>query len=272
MEVRDRISAESAFDLARSAHPTVDVPRGAFIAFATARIETWCGNPERAADLYLACGCVERIPSAIAEFLSRFSNRIPSYLRQVTRHADVVAEVRQVLMTRCLVGDESNPSALASYSATGSLDGWLRATAVREALALNRRAARHTSNVEGALEARALWADDEISIWKKIYREPVQRAFSVACSQLGPEDRALLRLHYVDNVTTASLAAMYGISRATLIRRMAAARASLLQRVKILLKSGAGIAEHDFESVLRIVKSQLDLRLSVVLEDPRAQS
>lgn len=264
----DPSSIERAFEIGRQAYPGIDLPRAAFVSFAQVRTETWGGSPERAADLYLACACVERVPAAVAEFLGRFGKRIPVYLGRLARDPDFVAEVRQIVVTRCIVGDPGNPPSLNTYSGTGSLEGWLRATAVREALALNRRASRDTDDFEAALEARTPWADHEISLFKQMYREPVSRAFAAACSQIGREDRALLRLHYVEGVTTANLANMYGISRATLIRRLAAARESLLERVKSALKDSARIADRDFDSILRLVQSQIDLRLSLVLAGP----
>jgi RNA polymerase sigma-70 factor (ECF subfamily) len=264
----DPTSIERAFEVGRHAYPAIDLPREAFDAFALARSETWGGSAERASDLFLACACVQRIPAAVAEFLARFGNRIPVYLGRLARDPDLVAEVRQIIVTRCIVGDGGNPPSLNTYSGTGSLEGWLRATAVREALALNRRANRNTGEVEAALEARTPWADHEISLFKQMYREPVSHAFAAACSQINADDRALLRLHYVEGVTTANLATMYGISRATLIRRLASARESLLDRVKSSLKSTARIADGDFESILRLVQSQIDLRLSRVLAGP----
>jgi RNA polymerase sigma-70 factor (ECF subfamily) len=260
------ISAERAYEIGREAYPGIVLPRDTFIMFAHARADSWKGNPDRAADMFLACACVERIPAAIAEFLAAFGDRIPLYLGKLARNADLVAEVRQILVTRCVIGDADKPPALTGYSATGSLEGWLRATAVREALAINRDADRNSGDVEAALEAEVPWVDHEISLFKQIYREPVSRAFANACAELAVEDRALLRLHYVDGVTTAKLAAMFGISRATLIRRLAAARESLIERVKATLKAASGVADQDFESVLRLVKSQIDLRLSVVLK------
>jgi RNA polymerase sigma-70 factor (ECF subfamily) len=259
------ISAERAYEIGRAAYPAIDLSRDAFIMFAHARAQTWNGNPDRAADMYLACACVERIPAAIAEFLATFGERIPLYLGKLARNADLVAEVRQILVTRCVVGDSDKPAALNAYSATGSLEGWLRATAVREALAINRESDRNTGDADAALEAQMPWADHEISLFKQIYREPVSQAFATACAALDAQDRALLRLHYVDGVTTAKLATMFGISRATLIRRLAAARESLIERVKAALQVASGVADQDFESVLRLVKSQIDLRLSVVL-------
>jgi RNA polymerase sigma-70 factor (ECF subfamily) len=258
----------NAFELGRGTYPAIDLPLTVFTEFAVARADSWNGNLERAADLYLACACVERLPAAAAEFLSRFANRIPKYLGRLARDADLTAEVRQIVVTRCIVADGDGPPALEGYSATGSLEGWVRATAVREAIALNRQRDRNTGNVEAALEARMPWVDQEISLFKQIYREPVSRAFAAACQGLDANHRALLRLHYVEGVTTAALANMYNISRATLIRRLAAARESLLNRVKATLRSDAGITDQDFDSVLRLVKSQIDLRLSTVLKQP----
>ncbi len=262
----DAISSDDAFELGRAAWPSINLALAAFRAFAEARLETWRGNPQRAADIYLACACVERVPVAIAEFLSTYAERIPLYLGRLARDLDLVAEVRQVIVTRCLVGDEGKAPALTTYSATGSLEGWLRATAVREALALQREKQRHTDDVEAALEARVPWADREVSLFKQMYREPVSNAFATACAELDAQDRALLRLHYVDGVTTANLATMFGISRATLVRRLASARESLIQHVRITLKSVAGVADQDFDSVVKLVKSQIDLRLSVILK------
>jgi RNA polymerase sigma-70 factor (ECF subfamily) len=257
------ISPQRAFEIGRSTYPAIDLTPAAFVSFAAARAETWGGDPERAADLYLACACVEGLPAGIAEFLARFAGRIPLFLGRFAS---------QTIVTRCLVGNDANPPALVSYSATGSLEGWLRVTAVREALMLQRRAERDTHEVEAVLESRSEWMDREISLIKEIYREPVSRAFAWACAELDGEERVLLRLHYVEGVTTAHLAKIYGISRATLIRRLASARETLLTRVKAALKRSVGVADQDFDSLLQLVKSQIDLRLSVVLQESTPQN
>jgi len=264
----ESITAERAFDIGRETFPQIDLDRTTFLVFAASRAETWNGNPERAADLYLACACIERVPAGVAAFMDRFGERVPAYLGKLARNPDLVAEVRQILLTRCIVGDAGHPPALSTYSATGSLEGWLRATAVREALALNRRGQATSDNFEAELEARTPWADRELSLFKEVYQDAVARAFAVACSEIGAEDRALLRLHYVNGVTTASLAGMYGISRATLIRRLASARSLLLQHVKSSLRRASGVADQDFDSIVRLVRSQIDLHLSRVLQEP----
>jgi RNA polymerase sigma-70 factor, ECF subfamily len=84
---------------------------------------------------------------------------------------------------------------------------------------------------------------------------------------VSPEHRALLRLHFAQGVTTAQLATMYSVSRATLVRRLTDAREALVVQVKTNLKSTLGVTDKDFLSVIKLVNSQLDLRLSVVLKD-----
>lgn len=117
------------------------------------------------------------------------------------------------------------------------------------------------------LEGQLSWADQEIGLLRKVYCEPVSLAFAAACAQLSPEHRALLRLHFAQGVTTGQLATMYAVSRATLVRRLTEARETLVALVKSHLKSVIGVAENDFASVLKLVNSQLDLRLSMVLKD-----
>lgn len=192
---------------------------------------------------------------------------MPKYLGRLATNADVVNEVRQIIATRCLVSEPERPAALNSYSGAGSLEGWVRATAVREALAIKKERERGQSRVESALEAQMPWVDHEISLFRKLYREPVSRAFAAACQQLAPEHRALLRLHFAQGVTTAQLATMYNVSRATLVRRLTDAREALVVLVKSQLKAALGVTDQDFESVLKLVNSQLDVRLSMVLKD-----
>jgi RNA polymerase sigma-70 factor, ECF subfamily len=261
---------EQAFQAGHRAFPNIQLDRTAFEMFAQQRAEhvgVWGADADRAADLYLVAACVAKHPAAIAEFLERFAARIPQYIGKVARDPDSIAEVRQIIATRCLVAEPDRPSALDSYSGAGSLEGWVRATAVREALALVKRAQRHDDRFESVLESQMAWADQEISMIKKLYSEPVSKAFGAACAQLASEHRALLRLHFAQGVTTAQLATMYGVSRATIVRRLTDAREALVTLVKGNLKSIIGVSDGDFLSVLKLVNSQVDLRLSLVLKD-----
>lgn len=258
---------EHAWNEGRAAHPGLDVSFELFAAFAAQRAATWAGVLDRAADLYFACACVNGIPGAAELFFETFGDRIPSYLGALGKHPDQVDEVRQIVLVRCLVPDEGRPPALASYSGRGSLEGWIRATAVREALALERDRARHVPLSTPGARAEDRPAEQDREWLAGHYREPVVRSFTLATAALPREHRALLRLHYVHGVTTAELAQMFRVSRATLVRRLAAARDALFERVQGELHGAAGVPPEDCANVLRLVKSQVDLRLSALLRE-----
>lgn len=259
---------EAAWTAGRSAYPALDVALDVFARFARERAETWAGAIDRAADLYFACACAHGVAGAAQQFVERYRARFPSYLGRLARTQDQTDEVRQVVLVRCLLREDERPPAIASYSGRGSLEGWVRATAVREALALERDRARHVELPAAEVEQPAA-LDRE---WMLVghYREPVARAFAGAAAALPHEHRALLRLHYVHGLTTADLARMFQVSRATLVRRLTEARERLLERLQRELYGQAGVPPADCESVLRLVRSQVDLRLSSLLRETQA--
>lgn len=266
---------ERAYTIGTTAIPGIRITRAEFESFARERldaVDSWGSTDDRAVDLCLVAACVRQDPRAIAEFLARFGDRMPKYLGRLGANRDLVADVRQIVVTRSIMGDPGKPPALNAYRGAGSLEGWVRATAVREALALARENQRYATQVDGepSMERALPWMDREVSLVKQIYCEPVSRAFSTGCAELDADDRALLRLHYSQGVTAERLATMYGLSRATVTRRMSDARERLLRRVKAALRTEIGVADRDFHSLVMMVNSQIDLRLSMVLKEPKS--
>lgn len=211
--------------------------------------------------MYLACACTEGIAGAAERFYELFGERIPVFLGKLAQTPDQIDEVRQTVLVRCLLALGDQPPALVTYSGRGSLEGWVRATAVREALALQRDRERHVELTTSVIEHPD--ADPLIAH----YREPVARAFATATAALPREHRALLRLHYVHGITTAQLAQMLQVSRATLVRRLTDARDDLFAHLQSAL---GGVPPEDCAQVLRLVKSQVDLRLSSLLRETAA--
>jgi len=258
---------QTAWAAGVKAYPTLSVPAAQFEKFARERVDAWRGSLERAPDLYLACACAEGTCGAAEVFLDLFGSRIATYLGRIASCQDQIEEVRQRVLVRCLVGDEHRPPAIASYSGRGSLEGWVRATAVREGLALAREGARNVELADSVLE-RSGSVDRTWLVGH--YREPVLQAFTVATKSLPSEQRALLRLHYVYGLTTSELAHMYRISRSTLVRRLTDARDRLVAGLAGELEGRAGIAADDCTDVLRLLKGQSDLRLSALPRETAA--
>ena len=130
---------------------------------------------------------------------------------------------RRFFVSDLLVGDAGNAPRISEYSGRGSLAGWLRIAALREAS----KVARHERT-----EAR-LRPDDpppaltpEEQTIRARYGDAFNEAFRAAFAALPAEERLLLRLHFVDGLNLDRLAVALYCSRATAGRRLLAARSS----------------------------------------------
>jgi RNA polymerase sigma-70 factor (ECF subfamily) len=250
---------DDAYRLGAAAFPRLNVTREAFAAYVAST--RWSGDPERGADLVLCCACLGGVAGAAEELALRHLAQTGVYLARLRASPDEIAEVRQQLAVRLLTGERR---ALRGYSGRGPLGAWVRVAAVRTALVLRRGGARRRTWEEAA-ESRLSAEDGELRLLKEHYREPVRRAFAEAAAALPAEQRLLLRLHYVEGMTTAALATMHGVGRATLVRRLADARIALVEGTGARLRRALGVADGEWESVLRLVRSQLELGLSSLL-------
>jgi RNA polymerase sigma-70 factor (ECF subfamily) len=210
-----------------------------------------------AEDLYLACACAQGGDDAIEVFAARHLRRLEPALRHAGLDDTGIAEVEQQLVALLFVGD-GNPH-IASYAGRGDLHGWLKSIAVRMALRIRERDARHTGD-EALVELAA--ADDPgLEHLRKTAGAELRAAFEAALASLSSGDRTLLRQHHLDAVTLDALAATHQVHRATIARRLAAARQAVADRTRDELVARLGLATAEIDSVVRLVQSQLDLSL-----------
>jgi RNA polymerase sigma-70 factor (ECF subfamily) len=122
-----------AWEKGRRAWPDLVVEREDFAAYLA---ERWpIGELHNfGPDLYLACACLHRVPSAAEAFRSRYLARVPAYLGTLARSREFIAEIQQALTEDLLVGHLGTPK-LAEYRGRGSLEGFVRALAVARARA-----------------------------------------------------------------------------------------------------------------------------------------
>jgi RNA polymerase sigma-70 factor (ECF subfamily) len=241
----------------QAAHPGVVVEREVLAGYLGARPEA---ESRHGADLYLACACLVGARHAADAFMTRYLASLPHWLGRLARSPDFVAEVRQLLATKLLVGDGEKPPQIGEYSGRGALEGWVRIAATRTALNLQRGDKRQAAFTE-AVENRLVNEDGDLSMLKQSIREPFRRALTDAAAALARPHRMLLRLHYVEGMTTAQLASLQEVSRATIIRRVADACEALLDDVHRRLAAALKIDEEEMGEMFRLVRSQLDVSL-----------
>jgi RNA polymerase sigma-70 factor (ECF subfamily) len=254
--------------------PAVTVPDADFVAYVGARLPT----DETAAealgklctrDLYLALACTRGDTRALATFESHCVETIDAALARLGANADVVSEVKQRLRRSLLVADGGAP-AIAQFSGRGNLRAWVRVIAVREALALVRQARKDTPIEDALLAQRLMPADDpELAYLKGMYRQEFKSAFAEAMAALADRERTLLRQHMLDGLNIDELGALYRVHRATAARWLESARKRLVEHTLSSLRSRLKVQPDELDSILRLIRSQLDVSVGGLRDKKR---
>lgn len=257
----------------RAGHPDIPAPPE-LDAFVAARAEATlrAADPAgRAADVYLAAACAAGDPVAVGRVDAMLPGVVRPALARLGLPASDDDEIVQRVRVALMVADARGARGIAGYSGRGDLRAYLRAVAVRLALRRIEREAGPSAADEDDVLAMLPAADDspELRLLKERCRGELRAAFGEALAALSPRERTVLRQHHVDGLTIDQLARLHGVHRATCARWIEAARASLLRRVRRHLRQALGFEERELDSLIGLVRSQLDLSISRLL--PRAK-
>jgi RNA polymerase sigma-70 factor (ECF subfamily) len=214
-------------------------------------------------DLFLAAAIVDGDRAAHEIFEAEFLAVIGRHVARVDASAAFADELKQALRQRLLVGDNAPPR-IAVYSGQGSLAGWVRVTAVRLALNL-RRSEVKTRPLDDVLQVAAGGHTPELQLIVARSRAAVEEALRATFTQLAREDRALLRLHLVDNLSIDALAKLYQIHRSTAARRIATSRQTFVEQTLKRLSETLKLSPRELESMLGLVRSRIELSLNDLL-------
>ncbi len=239
----------------RAAWPGVELDDAVFAGYLAEREGV---EPAHAADLYLACACARGDAAAIGAFLGEVVPHIEAAVLGLGADPAQVDEVRSQLVDALLVG--ARPG-ITTYAGRGQLRSWVRSIAVRMGM---RQLGRTRAGAGGddALATLAAEADDpEIEHLKARYGDAFRAAFAGALAALTPRQRNLLRQHYLDELTVDQLGALYRVHRATAARWVAAARETLFDDTRHRMIDALGLPPSDYDSLLRLLHSQLDLSI-----------
>jgi RNA polymerase sigma-70 factor (ECF subfamily) len=215
-------------------------------------------EPIDADELAFAQRLAAQEPDAVAQFEARYLDELRRSLSAMRLDDATLDEVRQRVRERLLLpGADGQPRVLA-YAGRGRLEGLVHVTASRIAVDLL-RARRATDAKESPAAVDALEAadlDPSIAAAKREVSAHFREAFSSAVDALDPRQRNVLKLHLLRGVTLEKLAEMYSVHRATVVRWLADARATVLASTRRALASRVGPAEVD--DALGTLESQLD--------------
>jgi RNA polymerase sigma-70 factor (ECF subfamily) len=217
-------------------------------------------------DLYLAFACVHGDEAAIRTFSHVHLPRIQEWVAHVDRSTAFADDVRQEVSRRLLVGHEGPPQ-IGGYSGRGALGAFVRVFATRLARKMKRRKAdqadRHREEPDGGLPSPDL--DPELALLRRKFAREFAEAFRTALSELGPDERNVLKLHYLDGLSIDEVGVAYRVSRATAARWLAKARGRVADETRRLVAERLGPSAPNGASLLALVQSQLDASLMKML-------
>jgi RNA polymerase sigma-70 factor (ECF subfamily) len=256
---------EALLTAARQAWPDVHVPDPVFRAYVEARLGDALPSREVAASLYIACACVGGDAAAVRALDARYMGDVQRAVARMRLPPEEVADVLQSLRQKLLVGAAREPARIGEYAGRGDLAGWLRVTAVRAALKHIRGRRPNDAADDALLAVRSAEDDPELAYMKEVYRRAFREAFGAALATLDAREKNLLRQHFVDGLSVDELGKLYGVHRATAARWVQHAREQLLERTRREFMERARVNARECESVLRLVRSRIDVTLGRLL-------
>jgi RNA polymerase sigma-70 factor (ECF subfamily) len=253
----------------RAAHPQVvvdDVSFAAHLGRCGAQVGAADAAHIHAEDLYICCAALRGDQAAVRALRETQRPAVAGYLRPLDVSPDFLEEVEQRLWDVALIGSSGGPPKLASYAGRAPLAAWLGVAGQRIALMMRRSEAAEKRALDNiALKPDRPIADPELAFLKEHLREPFQRAIIDALNTLDARQRMIYRLHVLDGLTVERIGTMYGVSQSTVSRWMANARAAVMAEAQRLLRDAMRIAPEEFDSLARLLSSQLDLSVSLIL-------
>jgi RNA polymerase sigma-70 factor len=219
-----------------------DLYRQGRAAFVAAVARKW---PElRADELYLAHAATKGDSAAIAEIDRTFISRVPRFMRAAGLDRISSDDVQQQLRERLFVRGK-----ISLYSGRGSLEGWLRLSALRLARELS-EAVRDHSQLQDHDRA-GLETEPELKVLRSRHGKIFKAALEEALSSLDDTQRNMLKLYFLDGLSSDAVAGLFKIDGSTVRRRLAACRKRLIDAVRARLKDELKLDSAELHSLMR---------------------
>ena len=219
-------------------------------------------------DLWLAFCARAGQRSAIAELERSCIEPLGPTIGRIDSSESFVDEIRQRTRAKLLVAEPGGTPKLDRYRGRGELTTWVRVVAAREALSAARTSRRRAGVTDDDLLAlEASTTGPELGAVKEQYREAFGSAFREAIGSLAPEQRNVLRLHYLHGLTVDDLAALLKVHRSSAARRVVKARSELLAATRQRLQLQLRIDRKEFDALMHLVSSRIDVSIERHLSD-----
>lgn len=227
----------------------------------TLALEAWLGTVH-AEELYLASACAAGDGRAHSLFDQLYLMQVATYVRTVNANGPFADEVKQELREKLLLGSAERPPRIAKYEGRGALAGWIRLAAIRTARDLI--SSKASPKVQGSLdvEPASPARDPQQEVVKARTTEAFRAALESAVAGLSSEERAILKLHFLEGMRTDDIGRLYGVDGSTIRRRAATIRAAVLKATRKQLTEALALPPREVESLIGAAESGFEASIS----------
>jgi RNA polymerase sigma-70 factor (ECF subfamily) len=240
---------------AHAAWPGILVPDAQFAAFLASKSFV---ESTRFSDLYIAFAASLRDPDAARAIEEAHSPALRKALAGLRLGQAQIDDVLQSLWRDLFATD---PPRISQFDGSGDLKSWLRVAATRAGLRVLKKSKREVPESEISEIAEKASGDPELMLLKAQYRADFHAAVETAIENMNSANAMILRQHFVDGLSIDELGKLYALHRATAARRLANAKQMLVASIRTEFKKKAKLDDDECESVLRLVRSGLDITL-----------
>ncbi len=219
----------------------------------------------RITDLYIAFGCLERDPNALAQLDTELLPRARRIISSVGDR-DFQTEVLQVTREKLLLGEAAQEPALRGYLGRGALLTWLRTVLYRTALSLKRDEPKVEPLDQAELVPDSSWST-ELQFVRQAHRQAFGQAFAQALTTLDGTERSVLRLATVEKLNIDRIGLIYGAHRATVARWLARARQKLSEEIERRLRAQLDLTTPEFTQLIDSLRQNLGVSLERLLDE-----
>lgn len=201
-----------------------------------------------------------------AAALGRVDTLIVGLARRAAGNAIEPAELAQRVRTRLLVGEKGKEARLSTYDGRGRLKSWLWTATKLELLQATRGMGQApTEDVEELTHLASAQRSPEAAARSQRDAKVVSRALRGALEVLDAKERTLLRMRFVDGVSTEELGRMFQVHRTTAQRWIEGAQAKIMTAMRARLQEETKLDRGDVDSLVGDVAQSISLHLSQVL-------
>ena len=253
---------ETALAACGTAHPEIAVDACAFADYLGRRTQR-PPTDELLLDLHLAFAAASGCAPAIARCETEVLPAARAALRALKLDDSAIDEALQRVRDKLLVGP---PPRVLEFRGEGRLRAWVRVVAIREHLMAQRGRSVELSLDDAMLAAVPDPADDPaLAVLRRHYRDDLAAALTTAIAALDVRERSLLRYSLVDGLDLGAIAAIFQTHKSTISRWLARARTRLWHLTRDALIGPGGVDKDEVESLVRAMRSGLDLSLARLL-------